>query len=166
MPSHFEEIMAKTTKTNALRLLENAGIAHIVHEYPVDDGAIDARSLAKKVGKSEDETFKTLVAQSPDREHFVFVVPAGATLDLKKAAKAAGVKSIAMIPQKELLLLTGYMHGGCSPVGMKKLFPTFIEETAQLFETICVSGGKIGLCVEIAPGRLAGFIGAVFTDLC
>lgn len=157
--------MAEKTKTNAIRLLENAGIVFAAHEYDVSDGEIDAQSIARKLGVSDDQVFKTLVAESPDKQHFVFVVPAAGSLNLKKAAKTAGVKSIAMIKQKELLVLTGYIHGGCSPIGMKKLFPTFIDETAILFEKIFVSGGKVGLNLEIPPEDLAGFVSAEFADL-
>lgn len=152
-------------KTNAIRLLENAGLNPVIHEYDTSDGQIDGRSLARKIGKTEDETFKTLVAQDPERRFFVFVVPVAATLDLKKAARVAAAKSIVMIPQKELLPLTGYVHGGCSPVGMKKQFPTFLDETAQLFDTICFSGGCVGLSCELAPEPLARFLGATFADL-
>lgn len=157
--------MAEKIKTNAIRLLENAGLVFTAHEYDVSDGEIDAQSIARKLGVSDDQVFKTLVAESPDKQHFVFVVPAAGSLNLKKAAKCASVKSIAMIKQKELLPLTGYIHGGCSPVGMKKLFPTFIDETAILFERIFVSGGKVGLNLEIAPEDLAGFVNAEFADL-
>ena len=153
------------TKTNAIRLLESAGISFTASEYPVDDGRIDAKSIAEKIGRSQDEVFKTLVAESPAHEHFVFVVPAAGELDLKKAAHASGQKSIEMIPQKQLFPLTGYIHGGCSPVGMKKLFPTFIDETAILFDTICVSGGRVGTNLAIEPETLAKFIGADFADL-
>ncbi len=157
--------MASNIKTNAVRLLENANIAFTAHEYDVSDGEIDAQSIARKLGVEGDQVFKTLVAETPDKAHFVFIVPAVASLNLKKAARAAGAKSIAMIKQKELLPLTGYIHGGCSPIGMKKLFPTFIDETAILFEKIFVSGGKVGLNLEIAPEDLAGFVPAEFADL-
>ena len=153
------------TKTNAIRLLESAGISFTAYEYPVDDGRIDAKSIAEKIGRSQDEVFKTLVAESPAHEHFVFVVPAAGELDVKKAAHASGQKSIEMIPQKQLFPLTGYIHGGCSPVGMKKLFPTFIDETAILFDTICVSGGRVGLNLAIVPDVLREFIHAEFYDL-
>ena len=158
--------MANPPKTNAIRLLENSGITFTAHEYDVTDGEIDAQSIARKLGVEGDRVFKTLVAESPDKEHFVFVVPAIGSLNLKKAAKTAGVKSIVMIKQKELLPLTGYIHGGCSPIGMKKLFPTFIDETAILFEKIFVSGGKVGLNLEISPESLSGFVNADFADLC
>ena len=152
-------------KTNVLRLLDNAGISYRALEYSAEDGKIDALSIAEKTGIPPEQCFKTLVTENPAHEHFVFVMPATAGLDLKKAAKASHSKSIAMILQKTLLPLTGYIHGGCSPIGMKKLFPTFIEETAQLYEEIGVSGGRIGLTVVINPLDLATFIGAQFADL-
>ena len=157
--------MASQVKTNAVRLLENTAISFNVHEYDVSDGEIDAQSIARKLNVDGDQVFKTLVAESPEKEHFVFVVPAVATLNLKKAARAAGVKSIRMIPQKELLPLTGYIHGGCSPVGMKKLFPTYIDETAQLFDTIAVSAGIRGQMLLLEPDALKGFIGGEYGDL-
>ena len=157
--------MASAVKTNAVRLLENAGIDFSVHEYDVSDGEIDALSIARKLGAENDRVFKTLVAESPDKEHFVFVVPAAATLNLKKAAKVAAVKSIAMIKQKELLPLTGYVHGGCSPIGMKRSFPTFIDETAILFDHINFSGGHLGVMISMEPETACKFIGAEFTDL-
>ena len=123
-------------------------------------------SIARKIGRSPDEVFKTLVTEDPKHEHFVFVVPAAGELDLKKAAKVSGKKSIDLIPSKQLLNLTGYIHGGCSPVGMKKSFPTFIDESAILYDTICVSGGRVGLNVAIAPEQLAGLVEAEFADLC
>lgn len=152
-------------KTNVERLLENAGIPFTPYEYDVSDGALDAVSIAKKIGKDPDQVFKTLVTEAPGPEYYVFVIPGPATLDLKKAARAAKVKSIAMIPQKKLLPLTGYLHGGCSPIGMKKILPTFLDETAILYETICVSAGKIGTNVELNPESLAEYISAPMTDL-
>ena len=157
--------MAGNVKTNAVRLLENAGIDFTAHEYSVSDGEIDAQSIARKLNVEGDRVFKTLVTETPDREHFVFVVPAIASLNLKKAAKTAGVKSIAMIRQKELLGLTGYVHGGCSPVGMKKQFTTVIDKNAELLETFVVSAGKIGHQVELSPKSLAELIGAKFEDI-
>ena len=152
-------------KTNALRLLEAAGIAYNPCEYPTGDGRIDAVSVAEKLGAEPDRVFKTLVTESPDREHFVFIIPGNAELDLKKAARAAGKKSIEMLRVKELLPLTGYVHGGCSPVGMKKLFPTWIDESAILYDRIFVSGGRVGLNLEIGPETLATFLPAEFADL-
>ena len=135
------------------------------YEYDISDNRIDANSIAEKIQRPPEEVFKTLVTQAPGHEYFVFIVPANGELDLKKAAKAAGKKSIEMIPQKELLPLTGYVHGGCSPLGMKKLFPTFIDETAMLFDTICVSGGRVGLNIAVPPEPLAQLINAGFADI-
>ena len=117
-------------KTNVMRLLDQAGIAYMPHYY--DASLASGTEVAAALGQSAECVFKTLVAEANTGEHFVFVIPAPETLSLKKAAKAAGVKSIAMLPQKKLLPLTGYVHGGCSPVGMKKPFPTWIDETALL----------------------------------
>ena len=159
--------MAKTKeiKTNAMRQLETAGVPYETHTYDTEDGQIDGVSVAQKCGQDPDAVFKTLVTVADDRNHYVFCVPVKAKLDLKKAARAAGVKSVEMIHQKELFGLTGYIHGGCSPVGMKKLFRTFIDETAVLFDTICVSGGKVGMQVEVNPQALAELVKAEFTDL-
>ena len=153
-------------KTNAIRLLENGNVPFRFYEYDVSDGRIDGKSIAEKIGESPDQVFKTLVTQAPPgKDYFVFVVPASGELDLKKAAKACGRKSIEMIPQTLLFPLTGYIHGGCSPIGMKKLFPTYIDETAILFDKICVSGGRIGTNLGLNPEELAAFINAQFVDL-
>ena len=151
-------------KTNVMRILESAKVDFIPYEYSCKQG-VDAVSVAKYLNKSVDQVFKTLVVEASVTEHFVFVIPASATLDLKKAAKVAQVKQVSMLPQKRLLPLTGYVHGGCSPVGMKKAFPTFIDETAILFDTICVSGGKIGVTLELSAQSLASLIGATFMDI-
>ena len=155
-------------KTNAMRILENANIPFTAYEYDPKQG-IDAKSVALSINKPQEQVFKTLVTQSPTQqhsfEHFVFVIPANQELDLKKAANAACVKSLEMLPLKKLLPLTGYIHGGCSPVGMKKSFPAFIDETALLFDTFCVSGGKIGLTLELNAEKLANTIDAKFSDL-
>jgi Cys-tRNA(Pro)/Cys-tRNA(Cys) deacylase len=157
---------APTIKTNVLRLLENAGIAFAWHEFDVSDGKLDARTCAERVGALPDQVFKTLVTTGAvARTYFVFVVPATGELDLKKAAKACGQKYVEMLPQKELLPLTGYVHGGCSPIGQKKLFPTYIDETAQLFDRIFVSGGHTGLNVELSPEDLRKFVNAEYADL-
>lgn len=153
------------TKTNAMRLLEQAGIDHIAREYDTADGRIDGVSVAKKLGLPPEECFKTLVTENPLHEYFVFVIPVAEELDLKKAARVCGSKSIAMIPLKKLLPLTGYEHGGCSPVGMKKLFPTFIAEEAVLYPQVAVSGGKVGLNIALAPEDLAGMVNGEFCDL-
>ncbi len=152
-------------KTNALRLLEAEQIAYTPYEYAADDGRIDAVSVAAKIGAPPEQVFKTLVAESPDREHFVFVIPGDAELDLKQAARVAGKKSMAMLKAKELLPLTGYVHGGCSPVGMKKLLPCWIDKSAVLFDRIMVSGGRVGLNLAVDPERLAMFLHAAFADL-
>lgn len=151
-------------KTNAMRLLDQAGIAYEVREYDGSDGLIDGKSVAAKVGMPYNAVYKTLVTQC-DTAYFVFVIPVDANLDLKKAAKAAGVKRIEMLPLKALKPLTGYVHGGCSPVGMRKLFPTYIEEIAQLEPHIAVSGGQIGMQIILTPNVLAKAVGARFTDL-
>ena len=134
-------------------------------EYPVEDDVIDVLSIARKIGENVEPGFTTLVPQSASRDHFVFVLPPNAERDLKKAAKVSGQKNIEMLPSKQLLPLTGYIHGGCSPVGMKKPFKTFIDETAILYDHICVSGGRVGTNLAIEPETLAKFIGADFADL-
>ena len=155
----------KEKKTNAMRMLESAGIPYTEHAYDASDGHIDAVSVAAKCGMDPAMVFKTLVTAGSDREHYVFVIPAENELDLKKCAKAAGVKNVEMIPVKELLPLTGYIRGGCSPVGMKKPFRTFFDETAVLFDTIYVSGGKIGLQIEASVDSLLKITGGSLADL-
>lgn len=156
--------MKKTEeKTNALRLLDAQGVAHQTHSY--DPDAVDGEAVAALTGIEPDRVFKTLVTVGASRRYYVFDVPVNCTLSLKKAAHAMGEKNIAMLPQKDLLPLTGYIHGGCSPLGMKKLFPTCIDETAQLFDTICVSAGRRGLQVELRPDDLCAVIGAEYADL-
>ncbi len=152
-------------KNNVERLLSAAGIRYVSREYPVDDGQIDGMSIASKIGENPEKVFKTLVTEAPGHEYFVFIVPVCSELNLKKAAKSCGRKSIAMIPAKQLLPLTGYIHGGCSPVGMKKHFPAYIDETALLYSHICVSGGRVGLNLAVAPEDLAGLVGAEFADI-
>lgn len=144
----------KETKTNAMRILDSANIPYTIHTYDVADGCLDGVSVAKKCNEDPEQVFKTLVTVANNKEHFVFVVPVEQKLDLKACAKAAGVKNVEMIPQKELLPLTGYIHGGCSPIGMKKPFQTIFDETMILFDTILVSGGRVGTQVEIAPDDL------------
>ncbi len=149
----------KEEKTNVMRILAQKKTDYepcwLSDEIPLED-QLKARAAY---------TYKTLVTEGPGRTNFVFVIPLLKTLDLKKAACAAGVKSVSMIPQKELLPLTGYVHGGCSPIGMKKLFPTFIDESALLMEKFFVSGGKVGVQIGVAPGDLADLIGARFCAL-
>ena len=153
------------TKTNAIRQLESAGINHIIREYDISDGKVDGISVAEKIGKEPERVFKTLVTVGKTTGINVFVVPVEFELDLKKAASAAGDKYVEMIKARELEPLTGYIHGGCSPIGMKKAFPTFIEETAGLHETIIISAGRIGLQVELSPDDLAQVTEAGFVDL-
>lgn len=151
-------------KTNVMRLLEQMGIDYTPHCYE-GSGAISGEEVARVLGEPAEQVFKTLVTTAGGGRYYVFVVPAAATLHLKKAAAAVNEKSIEMIKQKELLPLTGYVHGGCSPVGMKKQFPTVVDETAQCFDTIFVSAGKIGYQVEIAPSALTQAVSAVFHDI-
>lgn len=153
-------------KTNAMRLLEQAGIEFDVKEYEVDENDLSGASVAKKTGLEPDSVFKTLVARGEKKGIAVFCIPVTAELDLKKAAKAVGEKKIEMVHVKELLPLTGYIRGGCSPVGMKKLYPTFIDETAVLFEKIAVSAGVRGGQIIIEPEALAEYVKAKMTDLC
>ncbi|MDR1600106.1 MAG: Cys-tRNA(Pro) deacylase [Oscillospiraceae bacterium] len=153
------------TKTNALRLLESAGVAFTPREYDVSDGEISGAAVARKLGLEAERVFKTLVTQGKGVGLYVFVIPCGAELDLKKAASAAGEKYVAMIKARELEPRTGYVHGGCSPIGMRKALPTFIDETALLYDTIYVSGGRVGLQVEVSPEDLAKETGAGFWDL-
>ncbi len=154
----------KEEKTNVMRVLEQKGVAYTPHTYPTD-GSIDGASVAGYLGQDPEHVFKTLVARGASGGYYVFDIPVEDTLDLKKAAKAVGEKSIAMIHQKELLPLTGYIHGGCSPVGMKKQFPTVFHETAEILDSICVSAGKIGYQVEVAPADLIALVGAKTADL-
>ena len=154
----------KEEKTNVMRVLEQKGVAYTPHTYPTD-GSIDGASVAAYLGQDPEHVFKTLVARGASGGYYVFDIPVEDTLDLKKAAKAVGEKSIAMIHQKELLPLTGYIHGGCSPVGMRKQFPTVFHETAEILDTICVSAGKIGYQVEVNPADLMALVGAKTADL-
>lgn len=152
-------------KTNVMRMLEQAGVAYTPHSYPHGKEAVDGVTVARLLGLDPQRVFKTLVTRGASGGYYVFDIPAAETLDLKKAARAVGEKSIAMLPQKELLPLTGYVHGGCSPIGMKKQFPTVLHETVQLFDTIFVSAGKIGAQVEVAPSDLLTLLGASMADV-
>lgn len=154
---------SKDKKTNVMRLLDQAGITYTSHNYE-STGAISGVEVAAALGQDPASTFKTLVTQGR-QEHYVFIVPVAAELDLKKAASAVGEKSIEMIKQKELLPLTGYIHGGCSPIGMKKPFRTVIDETALLYDTIMFSAGKIGWQVEMAAQDLEQMIQLEYADI-
>lgn len=146
--------MAKNNKTNVMRILEQKKAAYIPHEYDKSVGT-DGVSVANAVGLNPESVFKTLVTVGKSGDHYVFVIPVCHELDLKKAAKAVGEKSIEMIKQKDLLPLTGYIHGGCSPVGMKKFFKTTINDSIKELKTITVSAGEIGKQVEISSEELS-----------
>ena len=157
--------MAKETKTNAMRKLDTLHISYTEHQYDASDGHIDGVAVATKCRLDPDQVFKTLVTQGNDRNFYVFVIPVREELDLKKCAKAAQVKSVEMIHVKDLLKTTGYIRGGCSPVGMKKEFSTFFDETMILFDTVYVSGGRIGTQIEISPDDLIRVTNGTLTAL-
>ena len=152
-------------KTNAMRLLDKAKIKYEPHEYPHGSEAVDGLTVAKLCGFDPECVFKTLVARGTSKNVYVFVIPVSSELDLKKAAKAAGEKSVEMVKVSEINALTGYIRGGCSPVGMKKRYPTFINESAKAKNTVYVSAGKIGSQVELEPLALAEICGAQFSEL-
>lgn len=151
-------------KTNAMRILDAMRVSYQLHTYEPGE-SVDGVSVATKMGMDVNKVYKTLVTQGKGGGFFVFVIPVARELDLKKAARAAGEKSVEMIPVKEINRHTGYIRGGCSPVGMKKKYPTFIDESARALPTMMVSGGRIGLQMEIAPEDLARSVGARFADL-
>jgi len=153
------------TKTNAMRLLDRARIPYEVVEYEVDESDLSGVHLAEALGIDVERVFKTLVTRGDKNGLHVFVIPAAEELDLKKCAAVTGDKRIEMIAVKELLPLTGYIRGGCSPVGMKKLYPTHIDELATLYDTVYVSGGQRGLQLILNPVALADYVGAVFADV-
>ena len=154
----------KEEKTNVMRVLDQKDIPYTAHAYDPEAG-LDGAGVARQLGQDPERVFKTLVARGASGGLYVFDIPVEANLDLKKAARAVGEKSVSMIRQKELLPLTGYIHGGCSPVGMRKPYPTVFDETAELFDTICVSAGKIGFQVELSPTALMELVGASTADL-
>lgn len=153
------------TKTNAARLLDKAGIRYTLVPYTVDPDNLAADHIAAELGEDINRVFKTLVLQSDRGQHLVCVVPGNREVDLKKAAKASSHKKVEMIPMKELLPLTGYMRGGCSPVGMKKTFPTYFHSTCMNFDTIYVSAGVRGLQFMISPADLINYVGATIADI-
>jgi len=155
----------KEQKTNVMRVLEQKKIPYAAHEYPHGDGPVDGVTVAQLTGQNPENVFKTLVTVGASRANYVFVIPVASELDLKKAAKAVGEKSIAMIHVSEITPLTGYVRGGCSPVGMKKQFPTVFDETAELIDHILVSGGKIGTQIETAPADLIALVGGKTADI-
>ena len=156
--------MKPADKTNVMRALDSRKIPYACHTYDADP-ALTGAQIAAILGEPAARVFKTLVTQGKSNKYYVFVVPVEAELDLKKAAKAAGEKSVAMIKQKDLLPLTGYVHGGCSPVGMKKAFPTFIHETAAALERMYVSAGRVGAQIELSPADLGKVVACTFADL-
>jgi Cys-tRNA(Pro)/Cys-tRNA(Cys) deacylase len=158
-------ILIKYQKTNAIRILEAGGIAYTVYTYSAADGRIDVAAVAEKLGKDPSEFFKTLLTRG-GKNIYVFCIPGSGELDLKKAAKAAGEKKIDLTAVRELVPLTGYVRGGCSPVGMKKRYPLFIDACAEGREKIIVSGGAIGVQVSLAPGDLLRLTGARYASLC
>ena len=156
----------KDEKTNVMRILDQKEIPYTPHTYPHEEGeAVDGVTVAGIMGQDPECVFKTLVARGASGGLYVFDIPVADSLDLKKAARSVGEKSVAMRHQKELRPLTGYVHGGCSPIGMKKQYPTVFHETAEILDTITVSAGKIGCQVELSPTDLIGLVGAETADL-
>lgn len=156
--------MAKETKTNAMRILDRNKIPYEVINYECDT-FIDGLHTAEKTGAPVEQSFKTLVAQGKSREYYVFVIPIAREVHLKTAAKAVGEKSVEMIHVKDITKITGYVRGGCSPLGMKKQFRTVIDKSAESFEQIYVSGGRLGSTIKVSPLALAKVVKAVFADI-
>lgn len=156
--------MAKDDKTNVMRVLEGKKVQYISHMYE-PDATMSGEEIAALLGEDAQKVFKTLVTTGKSGQHYVFVIPVKEELDLKKAAKAVSEKSISMLPQKELLPLTGYVHGGCSPIGMKKTFPTIIHETACNFEKIFFSAGKVGYQVEVSVNDIDKVVRVCYADV-
>jgi Cys-tRNA(Pro)/Cys-tRNA(Cys) deacylase len=156
---------AKKEKTNVMRLLEAAGIAFRTMEYEVDENDLSGVHVAEQIGEDPDAVFKTLVLKGEKTGYLVCCIPVAEELDLKKVARAAGDKKVEMIPMKELLPTTGYIRGGCSPIGMKKKFPTYIEETAILFDEIAVSAGVRGQQIILNPDDLVRYVDATICSL-
>ncbi len=157
--------MKQPEKTNVMRILDSLKINYSVHTY-TESGAVSGADVAASLGEDPDQVFKTLVTRAASGTYYVFLVPVSGELNLKKAAQTVGEKKIEMIKSKELLPLTGYIHGGCSPIGMKKQFRTVIDETAQLYDTILFSAGKIGFQVEVSPDDLAKALPFEYADIC
>lgn len=156
----------KVQKTNAMRELERGGVpyeVHVAEERDLSRGL--GLRMAEEAGEDPDSQFKTLVCVSPSGDHVVCCIPVAEELDFKKAAVVAGEKSLSMLPTRELEAVTGYVRGGCTPVGMRKRFPTIVDETAQLFDRIGISGGRRGLSIELDPVALVDFLGATFADI-
>lgn len=159
-------MVKKVAKTNAVRLIEQQKIAHELIEYETDNGqAVDGETVAAKIKHDAQYVYKTLIATGGPNKYYVFVVPVLQELNLKAAAKVAGEKKIEMFAMKDLLGLTGYVRGGCSPVGMKKAFPTFIDASAETLPFMIVSAGKIGMQMKLAPQDLAKVSKAKFASI-
>lgn len=156
----------KINKTNVARLLDKAGVAYELIPYEVDENDLSATHVAESLGEDVERVFKTIVLHGDRTGHFVCVVPGAEEIDLKKAARVSGNKKCELLPLRDLLPTTGYIRGGCSPVGMKKAFPTFIHHTAQLFDTIYISAGMRGLQAKLSPEALARLVKAEFAELC
>ena len=157
---------AKEEKTNVMRILEQKQIAYTAHTYEHEEGiAVDGVTVAAQLGQDPECVFKTLVARGASKGVYVFCIPVAENLDLKKAARAVGEKAIEMVAVKEINALTGYVRGGCSPVGMKKQYPTVFHETAEIVDTIMVSAGKIGYQVELAPADLVDLVSGTLSDI-
>jgi Cys-tRNA(Pro)/Cys-tRNA(Cys) deacylase len=157
-------VMAQA-KTNAMRILDAKKVEYEMLTYDHKDGKIDGISVAEKIGKDPEEVYKTLVAQGASKNIFVFVIPVAEELDLKKAAKAAGEKSMEMLPMKDIQKWTGYIRGGCSPIGMKKEYRTFLDESGRGLESMVVSAGKIGVQIVLAPNKLQEITKAEFSPV-
>jgi Cys-tRNA(Pro)/Cys-tRNA(Cys) deacylase len=156
--------MSKETKTNAMRILDKNHISYEILQYECDE-FIDGLHTAAKTGAPVEQSFKTLVAQGKSRQYYVFVVPIACEVQLKTAAKAVSEKSIELIPVKEITKVSGYVRGGCSPLGMKKMFPTVIHSSAESFDKVYISGGRIGTSICLNPQELARVTGAHFDDI-
>ena len=165
MRQNDKKTMKKNDKTNAARLLDAASVKYELIPYVVDETDLGAQHIADQLGEDIDQVFKTLVLKGDKTGHLVCVIPGAEEVDLKKAAKVSGNKKVDLIPMKELLPTTGYIRGGCSPVGMKKPFPTFIDESCILYDYIYVSAGVRGLQFKIDPQALVAFVGADIVDL-
>ena len=155
----------KQDKTNVMRLLDAAGIAYRVQEYEVDENDLSGIHVANQIGEDPDSVFKTLVLKGEKRGFLVCCIPVAEELDLKKVARAVGDKKVEMLPMKELLPVTGYVRGGCSPIGMKKRFPTYLDKSAGEYEKIAVSAGMRGVQVILSPADLGRYVGAEMADL-
>lgn len=157
--------LKKEDKTNVMRILETEGVTFQAHEYDVSDGHIDGISIAEKLNQPKERVFKTLITQGSSKEYFVFCLPVDCELDLKKAARAVGEKSVEMIPVADINKVSGYVRGGCSPIGMKRKLETTFEEAIELYDTVMLSAGKIGRQIEIAPADIIRLTDGKTADL-